>query len=218
VDGLFADFGISNFHLQDAQRGFSFKKDARLDMRMDKTENLTAYDVVNAYSKETLSNIIKKYGEERFADRIANHIVKERALRKIGSTLELADIIKKAIPAKFHKQGFHPATKTFQAIRIYINKELEEIESLMKKLERYVKVKGRVAFISFHSLEDRLVKEALSYFAKSCICPPELPKCMCSKKQTFKILTKKPITPTENEIKTNPLARSAKLRAAEKIV
>ncbi len=217
VDGLYADFGISNFHLQDAERGFSFRKNARLDMRMDQTEELTAYDVVNNYSKETLSNIIKKYGEERFADKIANEIVKHRAINKIEDTLELAEIIKKAIPAKFHKPGIHPATKSFQAIRIYINKELEEIETLLKKLEENINIGGRAAFISFHSLEDRLVKEAFQYFAKDCVCPPEFPKCVCNKKRTFKILTKKPLIPGENEIAINPLSRSAKLRAAERV-
>ncbi len=217
VDGLYADFGISNYHLQDIERGFSFRKNAKLDMRMDRTESLTAYDVVNNYSKETLANIIKKYGEERFADKIANEIVKCRAIKKIEETVELAEIIKKTVPAKFHKQGIHPATKSFQAIRIYINKELEEIETLLKKLEKNVKEGGRVGFISFHSLEDRLVKEALQYYAKDCVCPPDFPQCVCDKKQTFRILTKKPVVPEAEEIQSNSLSRSAKLRVAERV-
>lgn len=217
LNGLCADFGISNFHLMDAKRGFSFRNDAYLDMRMDKKTDLTAYDVVNDFSEETIANIITKYGEDPFAKRIAFNIVKRRTINKIKTTKELADIVSNAIPKKFHKVGINPATRTFQAIRIFVNKELESIESLLKSIEKIMNRFGRVVFISFHSLEDRLVKDFLSYYSKICVCPPGHPICTCGKKQIFKILTKKPVTPSKDELIRNPLSRSAKLRAGERL-
>ncbi|UOD33883.1 16S rRNA (cytosine(1402)-N(4))-methyltransferase RsmH [Deferribacteraceae bacterium V6Fe1] len=218
VDGLYADFGTSSFQLNDPQRGFSFLRSGPLDMRMDKNLEIDAYTVVNNYPEETIANILKKYGEEQFAKRIAGKIIQKRAIEKISTTKELADIIFDAVPKKFHKPGVHPATKSFQALRIFVNKELESIESLLKSLEKIIKKSGRVVFISFHSLEDRLVKDMLNYYAKDCICEIKTPICNCGKIKTFKILTKKPVTPSESEINDNKLSRSAKLRAAEKIV
>ncbi|KAA0257853.1 16S rRNA (cytosine(1402)-N(4))-methyltransferase RsmH [Deferribacter autotrophicus] len=217
VDGLYADFGISYYHVLDAERGFSFRKSGPLDMRMDKDNPITAEKIVNEYSQETLKNIFEKYGEERFASKIARLIVQKRAIKKITTTLELAEIVKEAIPRKFHKSGVHPATKVFMALRIFVNKELDSIEGLMKKLPKIVSKGGRAAFISFHSLEDRLVKEYLQYYEKECICPPEYPVCRCDKVREFKILTKKPIVPSDKEVRENPLSRSAKLRVAERV-
>jgi 16S rRNA (cytosine1402-N4)-methyltransferase len=170
VDGLYADFGASSFQLNDPQRGFSFLRSGPLDMRMDKNLEIDAYTLVNNYPEETIANILKKYGEEQFAKRIAGKIVQKRAIEKISTTKELADIIFDAVPKKFHKPGIHPATKSFQALRIFVNKELESIESLLKSLEKIINKSGRVVFISFHSLEDRLVKDMLNYYAKDCIC------------------------------------------------
>jgi 16S rRNA (cytosine1402-N4)-methyltransferase len=218
VDGLYADFGASSFQLNDPQRGFSFLRSGPLDMRMDKNLEIDAYTLVNNYPEETIANILKKYGEEQFAKRIAGKIVQKRAIEKISTTKELADIIFDAVPKKFHKPGIHPATKSFQALRIFVNKELESIESLLKSLEKIINKSGRVVFISFHSLEDRLVKDMLNYYAKDCICEIKTPICNCGKVKTFRILTKKPVTPSESEINENKLSRSAKLRAAEKIV
>ncbi len=218
VDGLYADFGLSNYQLTDETRGFSFKKNGFLDMRMDQAGGITAYEVVNSYPKETIANILKKYGEESFAERIAEKIVKERIINKIENTHHLANVISGAIPKRFHKLNQHPATKSFQAIRIFINKELESIESLLNKIDKIVLKGGRVAFISFHSLEDRLVKDMLNYYQKDCICPPEFPECCCNKVSVFKVINKKPITPTKAEIEKNPLSRSAKLRIAEKLI
>ncbi|MGA1846310.1 16S rRNA (cytosine(1402)-N(4))-methyltransferase RsmH [Deferribacter abyssi] len=217
VDGLYADFGISFYHVFDASRGFSFRKDGPLDMRMDKDNPITAEKIINEYSQETLKNIFQKYGEERFAKRIASLIVQKRAIKKITRTLELAEIVKDAIPKKFHKSGIHPATKTFMALRIFVNNELGSIEGLMKKLPKIVLKGGRVAFISFHSLEDRLVKEYLQYYEKDCVCPSEYPVCRCDKIKEFKILTKKPIIPSVKEVGENSLSRSAKLRVAERV-
>lgn len=218
VDGLYADFGLSNFQLTDETRGFSFKRNGFLDMRMDQTDGITAYEVVNNFPKETIANILKKYGEEPFAERIAEKIVQERIINRIENTHHLANVISKAVPKKFHKLNQHPATKSFQAIRIFINKELESIESLLNKIDKIVIKGGRVAFISFHSLEDRLVKDMLNYYQKDCICPPEFPECRCDKVRVFKIINKKPIVPTKAEIEKNPLSRSAKLRVAEKVI
>lgn len=218
VDGIYADFGTSLFQLAEGERGFSFRKEGYLDMRMNQNDELTAHFVVNTFPEESLVNILKKYGEEPFAKRIASKIVSARALNEINSTKELAEIIFDAVPKKFHKPNIHPATKVFQALRIFINKELEEIESLLTKIEKVIKKGGRAVFISFHSLEDRLVKDMLQFYAKECVCDPKNPVCTCGKVQSFKILTKKPITPSDREIKENNLSRSAKLRAAEKLI
>ena len=219
VDGLFADLGMSSFQLKDPKRGFSFMLEGPLDMRMDKSLTLSAYDVINGFSVDSIVSILKQFGEERFAKRIAFLIVKKRAIKKISTTLELANIVKEAIPKAFQRgMKIHPATKTFQALRIYVNNELESLEELLKKLEDLINPGGRVVFISFHSLEDRLIKEKFDYFEKECICPARLPKCVCNKRKTFNILTKKPVAPSINERQINPLSRSAKLRAAERLL
>jgi 16S rRNA (cytosine1402-N4)-methyltransferase len=219
LDGLFADLGMSSFQLKDSKRGFSFLLEGPLDMRMDKNLKLSAYDIVNNFSIDSIVSILKQFGEEKFAKRIAFLIGKKRAIKKISSTSELANIVKEAIPAGYQRgMKIHPATKTFQALRIYVNSELESLEELLKKLDDIINPGGRVVFISFHSLEDRLIKEKFEYFEKECICPPRLPKCVCNKKRTFKILTKKPITPSIDERNANILSRSAKLRAAERII
>lgn len=218
VDGLYADFGTSAFQLREGKRGFSFRNDGPLDMRMNQNDELTGDIVINTFPEETLANIFKKYGEEPFAKKIAYKIAGARAIKKIDSTKELAQIVFDAVPKKFHKPNIHPATKVFQALRIFINKELEEIESLLAKIEKIIKKGGRVVFISFHSLEDRFVKEMLQFYSKSCVCDPKNPVCTCEKVQSFKILTKKPVTPSDREIRENNLSRSAKLRGAEKLV
>lgn len=219
LEGLYADLGMSSFQLKDSKRGFSFLLEGPLDMRMDKTLKLSAYDIINSFSIDSITSIIKQFGEEKFAKRIASFIAKKRVIKKINTTLELANIIKDAIPERFQRtMKIHPATKTFQALRIYVNNELEALEDLLKKLENLINPGGRVVFISFHSLEDRLIKEKFEYFGKECICPPRLPKCVCNKKRTFNILTKKPIVATNNERMVNPLSRSAKLRAAERSI
>ncbi|MDR2869933.1 MAG: 16S rRNA (cytosine(1402)-N(4))-methyltransferase RsmH [Deferribacteraceae bacterium] len=217
VDGLYADFGVSSFQLTEAERGFSFRKDGELDMRMDTTDSESAKDVVNKYSQELLEEIIYRYGEERFFKRIAGAIVQRRGIKPFISTLDLAAVVKSAVPAKFQKPGLHPATQTFQAIRIHVNQELVAVEALLRQIEQLVKPDGRVAFISFHSLEDRLVKNYLQRYASPCECPPEFPVCNCGKVATFKVLTRKPVSPSAQELKDNPLSRSAKLRAAVRI-
>jgi 16S rRNA (cytosine1402-N4)-methyltransferase len=201
VDGILMDLGVSMLQLKTPERGFSFNEDAPLDMRMNPEQKLTAYDVVNKYKEKDLARIIKEYGEERFAYRIAKAIAEYRRKKPIETTKELAEIVERAVPKGFYKK-IHPATKTFQAIRIEVNKELEHLKEALIKLPTLLNPGGRIAVISFHSLEDRIVKHTLRYFEKE---------------GTLKVLTKKPITPSEEEIKRNPASRSAKLRVAEKI-
>jgi 16S rRNA (cytosine1402-N4)-methyltransferase len=217
VDGILADFGISTMQIRDGARGFSFRENGPLDMRMDNSRGMTAADVVNTLSREEISTIIDKYGEERFAWRIAGAIEEKRKETPFTTTAELAETVSKAVPAKFHKKGFHPATKTFQAVRIYVNGELEEIETMLEKLEDRLNPQGVAAFISFHSLEDRLVKEKFRYLEKECLCPPIQIICNCGKQRTFRQLTRKPLIPTDEEVTENPLSRSAKLRVAQKV-
>jgi 16S rRNA (cytosine1402-N4)-methyltransferase len=217
VNGLYADFGVSFEQLSTPERGFSFKYGGRIDMRMDQEGRETAMEVVNRYSEALLGEIIYKYGEEKFFKRIASHITARRNLHPFENTLDLAAVVRQAVPKKFHKKNQHPATKTFQALRIHVNGELDAAEALLREIAGCVEKEGRVAFISFHSLEDRLVKEYLARYKNPCVCPPEFPVCVCGKTPIFKTLTKKPITPSDKEIKTNPLSRSAKLRAAERI-
>lgn len=217
VDGIYADFGVSSFQLQEAERGFSFRKDGPLDMRMDTTCGEPVSEVVNSYSESNLSTIIYKYGEERFSRQIAAAVVKRRAVKPFTTTLDFAEVVKSAIPKKFHKKGINPATKTFQAFRIFVNAELDAVESLMSKISSLLKSNGRFAAISFHSLEDRIVKEWLHHYAAPCTCPDSFPVCVCGKEPEMKIITKKPIVPTEKEVHDNPLSRSAKLRVAERI-
>jgi 16S rRNA (cytosine1402-N4)-methyltransferase len=215
VSAVLADFGVSLYHLKDADRGFSFRSEGPLDMRMNPEDMLSASDIVNTYSRENISKIIKKYGEENFAWNIAGAIVEARSIKKIETTTQLAEIVASAVPRKFHKPGIHPATKTFQGLRIAVNSELESIEIMLSKLEKYVEVGGRAVFISFHSLEDRIVKDAFREFEKKCVCPPELPICNCDKQRTFKQLTRKPLLPKDDELEMNPPSRSAKIRVAQ---
>lgn len=217
VDGIYADFGVSSFQLQEAERGFSFRKDGPLDMRIDTTCGEPVSEVVNSYSESNLSTIIYKYGEERFSRQIAAAVVKRRAVKPFTTTLDFAEVVKSAIPKKFHKKGINPATKTFQAFRIFVNAELDAVESLMSKISSLLKPNGRFAAISFHSLEDRIVKEWLHHYAAPCTCPDSFPVCVCGKEPEMKIITKKPIVPSEKEVHDNPLSRSAKLRVAERI-
>lgn len=217
VDGVLLDLGVSSPQLDEASRGFSYMNDAPLDMRMDNTSPLTASDIVNNYSKEELKSIIEEYGEEKWASRIANFIVDERERHPIKTTFQLVEIIKKAIPAAARREGHHPAKRTFQAIRIAVNRELDEIEKAIPDIIEVLNKKGRVCIITFHSLEDRIVKDAFKKMADPCTCPPEFPVCICNKKPSISIVTKKPIVPDEIEIFRNPRARSAKLRVAQKL-
>ena len=217
VEGIYADFGVSSFQLQSAERGFSFRKDGPIDMRMDTSSGEPVSEVVNTYSESNLATIIYKYGEERFSRNIAKAIVQRRTIKPFTNTLDLAEVVKGAVPKKIHKKGINPATKTFQALRIFVNGELDAVESLMSKIADIIKPKGRFVAISFHSLENRIVKEWLNQYALSCTCPAEFPVCVCDKKEEFKIITRKPVVPSEKEILENPLSRSAKLRAAERI-
>ncbi len=217
VHGLIADFGLSNYQLSDGERGFSFMNNGLLDMRMNQEDEISAFDVVNKFSESEIISIIRKYGEENFAVKIGKAIVEYRKNSVIKTTHQLAQIVSNAIPKKFHKQGINPATKTFQAIRIYVNKELIEVETLLSKLEKLICINGRAGFISFHSLEDRIVKNFLKNYELDCICPPDFPVCNCNKVKTFRVLNKKPILASKKEIESNPMSRSAKLRIAERI-
>ncbi|NLX60986.1 MAG: 16S rRNA (cytosine(1402)-N(4))-methyltransferase RsmH [Tissierellia bacterium] len=217
VDGILLDLGVSSHQLDEKERGFSHNKDAPLDMRMNREKNFSAWDVVNKYGKKDLERIIWEYGEERWAKRIAEFIVKERANKPIDTTLELVEVIKKAIPKKARMEGHHPAKKTFQAIRIEVNDELNILKKSIPNMVRHLKKDGRLCIITFHSLEDRIVKRAFMELNKDCICPPEIPVCRCNKKKEIDIVTKKPIVPTLEEIEKNPRSRSAKLRIAKRL-
>ena len=215
-DGLLLDLGVSSYQLDEAERGFSYMNDGKLDMRMNQNDSFTAYDVVNGYSEAKLTEIITDYGEENWANRIAKFIVQERAEKPLETTFELVDVIKKAIPAAARKDGPHPAKRTFQAIRIEVNNELRIIEQTIEAAVSRLNKGGRIAIITFHSLEDRIVKNAYKKLAQGCTCPPEFPVCICGGKAKIKIITKKPIVPSDDEVENNPRARSAKLRVAEK--
>ena len=217
VDGILMDLGVSSYQLDNPERGFSYMKESPLDMRMNKDGDLTAEYVVNEYSEEELTRIIREYGEEKFAKRIANFIVKNRNEKKITTTWELVDIIKAAIPAKARREGPHPAKRTFQAIRIEVNSELEIISGAIEDSVKKLNAGGRLAIITFHSLEDRIVKNTFRKLENPCTCPPEFPMCICGKEPTVKVITRKPIEPTEDEVKENPRSRSAKLRILEKL-
>ena len=216
VDGIIADLGVSSYQLDTPERGFSFHADAPLDMRMGKTGQ-SAFDVVNTYSEEQLKNIIYRYGEEQFAPKIAANIVKARSKKPIETTLELADIIACAMPAAARREAQHPAKRTFQAIRIEVNGELKGLEGAIQDAHDMLAPNGVMAVITFHSLEDRIVKQTFRRFEKPCTCDPKAPICTCGKAPTAAILTKKPITAGEAELKYNPRARSAKLRAIERL-
>lgn len=217
IDGALADLGVSSYQFDTAERGFSYKLDAPLDMRMDISSPLSARDVVNTYSEDDLRRIIFEYGEDNFAPMIAKAIVKAREASPIETTTELSDIVKGAYPPRFRDIGHHPAKKTFQAIRIEVNGEIDVIEPTVKKIVSRLNTGGRVAFITFHSLEDRAVKNAFAELSRGCTCPPSFPVCVCGNKPKIRIITKKPILPSEDEIENNRRSHSAKLRAAEKV-
>lgn len=217
INGVVLDLGVSSYQLDKGERGFSYMQDADLDMRMDRRKDLTAKGVVNSYSEDELFKVIKLYGEERWALRIAKFIVQERKEKEINTTGELVDIIKKAIPVGARRNGPHPAKRTFQAIRIEVNNELGILEETVNDIVDVLKPQGRISIITFHSLEDRIIKNAYKELSKGCICPPEFPICKCDKKPKVKIITRKPIYPSDIEVNQNPRSRSAKLRIAEKI-
>ena len=218
VDGILFDIGVSSHQLDEKGRGFSYMQDAPLDMRMDQEQILDAWHVVNTYKEEELVRILKEYGEERWAKRIAKFIVEFRRNKSIDTTGELVDIIKRAIPKGAREEGSHPAKRTFQAIRIEVNDELGVLERTIAVAVKHLKKGGRLGIISFHSLEDRIVKEQFRYFASDCVCPPELPFCQCDKVSEVEILTRKPVTASLEELELNSRAKSAKFRAVKKIV
>lgn len=217
VDGILLDLGVSSYQLDTVSRGFSYKEEAPLDMRMDNRNEVTARDIVNNYSQGDLFRIIRDYGEDKFAANIAKHIVMNREIKPIETTTELAEIVKAAIPMKFRKQGGHPAKQTFQAIRIELNSELSVLkESLMDMID-LLNPNGRICIITFHSLEDRIVKNIFKEAEDPCTCPKNFPTCVCGKKSKGKVITRKPILPSEEELKLNSRSKSAKLRIFEKI-
>ena len=217
VDGMLFDLGVSSPQLDDADRGFSYLQDAPLDMRMDRSAALTARDVVNGWSQDELKRILWQYGEERYAGLIAAAIVRERGQAPIGTTGRLAEVIRSAMPARARREKQHPAKRSFQAIRIAVNDELGEVERLLACALDKLDAGGRLAVISFHSLEDRLVKTAFTQWARGCTCPPDFPVCVCGKTPRARLVGKRPITADKEELTDNPRARSAKLRIAEKL-
>lgn len=218
VDGILLDAGVSSMQIDDIHRGFSFQGDAPLDMRMDTQQITTAQHVLAHASIETLTTILHEYGEEPLAKKIARAIVNYRAHQPIVQTSQLAEIVQRAYPPSWRRKArLHPATRTFQALRIYVNNELEELQTLLNTAVPYLAHGAYIAIISFHSLEDRIVKHSFKRYTVSCICPPHVVRCECMHKPSLRIITKKPITPTEEEIRMNPRARSAKLRIAQKV-
>lgn len=218
VDGILADLGVSSHQLDEAERGFSYMNDAPLDMRMNRDKNFSAYDVVNTYAEDDLYRIIKDYGEEKFAKKIAHNIVNERKNKDIKTTFELVDIIKKSIPAKFKRESHHhPAKKTFQAIRIEVNNELGILNTFIEDGVAKMKEGGRISIITFHSLEDRIVKTKFNELQNPCTCPKDFPVCVCGKSPKIKVITRKPIIASNIELEENSRSRSAKLRVAERI-
>lgn len=217
VDKLFFDLGVSMFHIKESGRGFSFSRDEPLDMRLDLTKSLSAADIVNQFEEKKLAEIIWAYGEERFARLIAQLIVKERVRKPITTSAELADIVMRAIWRKYWPKHIHPATRTFQAIRIFVNDEIDVLEKSLRDAVDSLKPGGRICVISFHSLEDRIVKSVFGDLSKGCSCPPDFPVCVCGLKKVLKTLTKKPLVPDEQECYENPASRSARLRCAVKL-
>ncbi|OOM09240.1 16S rRNA (cytosine(1402)-N(4))-methyltransferase RsmH [Clostridium saccharobutylicum] len=217
VDGILMDLGVSSYQLDEAERGFSYMQDAPLDMRMNRDNDFSAYDIVNNYTEEDIYRIIKDYGEERFAKRIANFIVNRRGEKPIETTFELVDIIKAAIPAKARREGPHPAKRTFQAIRIEVNSELKILNKTIEDGVNRLNKGGRMAIITFHSLEDRIVKLKFRELDNPCICPKGFPICVCGKKPIVKLISRKGIAPSNEEIEENPRSRSAKVRVIEKL-
>lgn len=216
VDGIIADLGVSSYQLDEKDRGFSYMNDAPLDMRMDRRIDFSAYNVVNEYSFEELYKVIKEYGEENFAKRIAQFIVEERSEKPIKTTGELTEVIKRAIPAKFRREGPHPSKRTFQAIRIEVNGELRILNKAIEDGINKLKSGGRMSIITFHSLEDRIVKNKFRELESPCDCPKDFPICVCGKESIVKVISRKPIEPSKEEVEKNPRSRSAKLRVAEK--
>ena len=217
VDGILLDLGVSSFQLDTPQRGFTYREeDAPLDMRMDQRQTLTAKDIVNTYSESELYRIIRDYGEDRFAKNIAKHIVQARAVQEITTTGQLNEIIKASIPQKVQKTGGHPAKRTYQAIRIECNHELDVLRDHLEEMIGILKPGGRLCVITFHSLEDRIVKTIFKKNENPCTCPPDFPVCVCGKTSKGKVLTRKPILPTEEEMDLNPRSKSAKLRVFER--
>ena len=217
IDGMMLDLGVSSYQLDTQERGFSYRYDAPLDMRMDLRQTLTAKDIVNGYSETELFHIIRDYGEDRFAKNIAKHIVMARAKKPIETTGELNEIIRAAIPAKMRAEGGHPSKRTYQAIRIECNKELEVLKESLEELIGILNPGGRLCIITFHSLEDRIVKTAFKKAENPCTCPPSFPVCVCGKRSQGKVITGKPVLPCEEEMESNPRSKSAKLRIFEKI-
>lgn len=217
VDGVLLDLGVSSHQLDEPSRGFSYMHDAPLDMRMDSSQKLSAYDVVNGYDEAALSGIIADFGEERWARRIAKFIVAERSKKPIRTTFELVSVIKAAMPKGAREAGPHPAKRTFQAIRIEVNNELAGLTDTLPDIIALLSPGGRVCVVTFHSLEDRIVKNVFRSLENPCVCPPGLPVCVCGKTPVIKTVTKKPVTPDPEELERNPRARSAKLRIAEKL-
>lgn len=217
IDGVLLDLGVSSYQLDTPERGFSYMADAELDMRMDRRDGLTAYDVVNTYSVAELRRILFEYGEERFAPKIAAAIAAARERSPIKTTGELCEIIKSAMPAAAKNGGHHPAKRSFQAIRIEVNGELDAIEPAIRSAVSLLAPGGRIAIITFHSLEDRIVKQTFADLACGCVCPKDFPVCVCGKRPQVRLVSKKPILPSDEELERNPRSRSAKLRVAEKI-
>ncbi len=219
IDGALFDLGVSSHQIDTKERGFSYSRDgdAPLDMRMSRDDALTAYDVVNSYGEDELCRIISEYGEERFASRIVSRIVSARSAAPIRTTGELSELVKAAVPASSVERGSHPAKRTFQAIRIEVNGELDGIEPALRDACAAMNAGGRIAVITFHSLEDRIVKRVFSELARGCVCPPDFPVCVCGRKPEIKLINKKPITAGADELSANPRAKSAKLRIAEKL-
>ena len=217
VDGILLDLGLSLYQLEGSGRGFSFMREEPLDMRMNPEQGQTAETIVNRLSEKELSGIISRYGDEPWAVRIAKSIVAARRKQAIRSSLQLAEVVKKAIPARHRRGRIHPATRTFQAIRIAVNQELEALERFLDEAVNFLNPGGRLCILSFHSLEDRIVKERFKALARGCNCPPHFPMCVCGKTPQVSILTKKPVRPGHAEVQANPMARSARLRAAERL-
>ena len=217
VDGMLFDLGVSSPQLDDGQRGFSYMADAPLDMRMNREDRLTAYDVVNQWPREELRRILYEYGEERYAPQIAGAIDRKRQNAPIETTLQLVDVIRGALPAQALREKQHPAKRSFQAIRIAVNDELGSVRQMLEEAIPRLNPQGRLAVITFHSLEDRIVKSAMAAAAKGCTCPPEFPVCVCGKKPQVKLINRKPITSSPEELEENPRARSAKLRVCERL-
>ena len=215
VDGIVLDLGVSSYQLDTAERGFSYREDAPLDMRMDTRQKMTARDIVNDYTEADLYRVIRDYGEDKFAKNIAKHIVQARAVKPVETTAELSEIIRASIPMKFQKKSGHPAKRTFQAIRIELNRELDVLRDSLDDMIDLLNPGGRICIITFHSLEDRIVKSAFRKNENPCTCPPDFPVCVCGKKSKGSIITKKPILPSEEELEYNSRSKSAKLRIFE---